>query len=428
MADNLDKIVGVLSDVSEAVKGFGEQINKQGEEIAALKSQKTSSEPAPAKTNDALSEAVNKQIKDMQDEIAKFKTMKIVTPESAQKSMEGEKLKFYRALFKAHLTKDMDAIKELREYQDKMKYTYNYNETAGAGSGQMGYSIPTEISQNIVDAGVLYQGNNSITPYLNAIPMNTNALDVPEYINGVQAGYVAAASQLTDSAGSASRYQLTAKKIAALLFWDNEALQDVSTKLINHIEQRAMNAFDYRTNYIVLNGSGSANFANCGVTGILSASGTNTVTMASSAIGTLDADDLSDLMEAVTAPINNGVFVISRTFRSFIRTMKDSYGQYILSSPAGNGAIETIWGRPVIWITTDSNDTAIMPARTSVGSATAFAIYGDFGLGVLFGDRMTLEVDLDTSLRFDYYQTAIRYVKRQDYKVIGKYFAVLKTA
>lgn len=423
MADNLDKIVSVLGDIGETVKGIVETQKTQAKELEALKTHK---EQAPAdKQDDTLTKAVN-EMGSIKEEIAKIKSLKIISDVNSEKGMLDLKVKFYRNLIKAKLNNDQDAIKALAEVQDKFKYTYNFNETASTGSGNLGYFIPTEISSNIVDTGTTFAGQNSIVPLLNPIPMNSNAMDVGEYVNGIQAGYVAAASQLTDSVGSGGRYQLTAKKIAALVYWDNEALQDLSPALIRHIEGRAINAFDYRTNYIVLNGSGSANFANCGVTGILNASGTNAVTMASSAIGTISADDFANMIDAVTADDTNGVFVISRTFRPVIRTLKDTYGQYIMGSPAGNGGVETIWGKPVVWINSGS-ETAIMPAYSSVGAATAFAIYGDFGKGVLMGDRMTLEVDLDTSLRFDYYQTAIRYVKRQDFKVVPKFFAVLKT-
>lgn len=428
MADNLDKIVATLGDVSEAIKGIVETQKTQGETIESLK--KTYDKPAPEKApEDMLSKAVNdlsEKQKGLVDEIARIKSVKIFGEMTREKSIMDEKLNFYKNLVRAKFHNDPDAVKALREISDKFKYTYNFNETAGTGSGNLGYFIPTEISSRIVNTGVGYQGQNSIVPLLNPIPMNSNAMDVGEFVDGIQAGYVAAASQITDSVGSGGRYQLTAKKIAALVFWDSEALQDVSPALINHIEGRALNAFDYRTNYIVLNGSGSANFANCGVTGVLNASGTNAVTMASSSIGTLTADDFADMIDAVTADDTNGVFVISRTFRPFIRTLKDTYGQYIMGSPAGTGAVETIWGKPVVWINSGT-DTAIMPAYSGVGADTAFAIYGDFGQGILFGDRMSLEVDIDTSLRFDYYQTAMRYVKRQDFKVIPKYFAVLKT-
>lgn len=428
MADNLDKIVATLGDIGEAVKGIVDTQKAQGEAIENLK--KTHKEQAPAiAPEDALSKAVNEMSgkqKELTDEIAKIKSVKIFGEMTHEKSMIDEKVKFYKLLVRSKFRNDQAAQKELQEMSDKFKYTYNFNETAGTGSGNLGYFIPTEISSRIVDSGVSYQGQNSIVPLLNPIPMNSNAMDVGEYVNGIQAGYVAAAAQITDSVGSGGRYQLTAKKIAALVYWDTEALQDVSAALINHIEKRALNAFDYRTNYIVLNGSGSANFANCGVTGVLNASSTNTVTMASSSIGTLTADDFADMIDAVTADDTNGVFVISRTFRPFIRTLKDTHGQYIMGSPAGTGAVETIWGKPVVWINSGT-DSAIMPAYSGVGADTAFAIYGDFGQGILFGDRMSLEVDIDGSLRFDYYQTAIRYVKRQDYEVVPAYFAVLKT-
>jgi HK97 family phage major capsid protein len=424
MADNLDKIVATLGDIGEAVKGIVDTQKTQGEAIDNLK--KTHKEQAPAdKGEDAMSKAVN-DMADMKSEIAKIKSVKIFGEMSHEKSMIDEKVKFYKLLVRAKFRNDQDAVKELQSMSDKFKYTYNFNETAGAGSGNLGYFIPTEVSSRIVNTGVSFTGQNSIVPLLNPIPMNSNAMDVGEYVDGIQAGYVAAASQLTDSVGSGGRYQLTAKKIAALVYWDSEALQDVSPALINHIEGRALNAFDYRANYIVLNGSGASDFANCGVTGILNASGTNAVTMASSSVGTLDADDFADMIDAVTADDTNGVFVISRTFRPFIRTLKDTYGQYIMGSPAGTGAVETIWGKPVVWINSGTS-TAIMPAYSGVGAATAFAVYGDFGQGILFGDRMSLEVDIDTSMRFDYYQTALRYVKRQDFKVIPKYFAVLKT-
>lgn len=406
-----EKFMELLGQISESVKGITEkQIELEG------KIEKTSAKQAPEE---------NKELSEIKNELIKIKSFNVQTAARTEKGILDHRVEFYKKLFNAHFNKDAESIKELRDFNAEMRKTYEYDETAGTGSGNMGYFIPTEVSQNIVDLNVRFKAGNSIVPLLNPYPMNTNNLDVGEYIDGAEAGMIGAHSIITDSAGSAGRYQLAAKKIACLLYYDNELLQDVTPRLIQRIEGDAINAFDRRTNFCVLAADGSADFTNASVTGILNTSTVNTVTMATSAVGNISADDLASMIDAVTANIQQGYFVMSRTLRPVIRTLKDTYGQYIMGSPAGDGKLETIWGVPVIWI--NSGSSTIMPAYSAIGADTAFAIYGDFANGVIMGDRMSLELAIDTSVKFDYYMTAFRYVKRQDIKIVGKAFAVLKT-
>lgn len=409
------KLLELLGQISETVKDVKE---KQ----AAF--EKTFSKPAD---NTADTDPLIKKVSDLESELARMKSLNISTPGSRDKNEIDNRVEWYKKAFNAHFNHDAESIKELRDFTKSMRKTYEYDETAGTGSGNMGYFIPLEVSQNIVDVNVRNGAGNSIVPLLNPYPMNTNQMDVGEYIDGAEAGMIGAHTVLTDSAGSAGRYQLVAKKIACLLYYDNELLQDVTPALVKRIEGDAINAFDYRTNYCALVGSGGADFANASVTGILNTATVNTVTMASSAIGKLDADDLAEMIDAVTANVGQGYFVISRTLRPLIRTLKASTsGQYIMGNPSNNqNNVDTIWGIPVIWI--NSGSKTLMPTYSGIGADTAFAIYGDFEKGVIMGDRMSLELAIDTSLKFDYYMTAMRYIKRQDIKIVGKCFSVLKT-
>lgn len=390
----------MLGDISEGVKGISGGLSSLEKRVETL-------EKKPA--SDETVKALQSKLDSME---ASQKSVAIVTPEMMSRNKENEKVKFYRDLFGALIRKDYSKLETMQKASD----TYHFNETIAGGSGNLGYFIPQEWSENIVDFTVNYQNRNSVLPFVTMLPMNRHILNVQEYLDGITAGMISAGTAITDSTSSGSQSVLTAEKIACLVNYDNETLADINPAILRTIENAAANAFAYRMNYVTLTGSGAEDYNNCGITGILNATGTNVVTMAASGYATVSVKDLADMIDGITVDIDQGVFVFPKALRAVIRTLKDEQG-YIWK-PNGND-IETIWGFPVIWVN------GILPSAP--GANTKFGIFGDLRKGVVWGDRMSLEVSADTSVRFDKYQTAVRWVRRADAVVFGKAFSVLKT-
>lgn len=406
-----NKIMESLDSISKGVSGLNSRIDSMDSRLTNLE-KGVQVKPASDETYQAL----QKRFDELE---AKQKSVVIMTPENLEKSKMDAKTKYFRTLFKALVNKDNDTLKGLEE-MSKASNTYHYNTTVDGSAGAMGYYIPEEWSSNIVDLTVNYQNMNSVLPYVNMIPMNRTVMNLGEKLGNLTAGYIAAGSAITDSTTSAGNTALTAKKIACLANYDNEVLADVNPNILRMIEGDARNAFAYRMNYTVLSGSGATDYNNVGITGVLSASDTNVVTMASSAYNTIDTQDLADMIDAITVDINQGVFVFPKTLRGTIMNLTDA-GGLIWRPSATNYGPETIWGFPVIWVN------GILPATSAITADKKFGIFGDFTKGAYWGDRMSLEVAVDSSLRFDTYQTTIRWVRRGDAKIFGKCFSVLKT-
>lgn len=400
-----EKILEALGSIEKGINATSEQISKVSARVEDLEKAKTGSNTVDRAAYEALEKKLN-------EEIVNRKSVSIITPGDLKKGLIEKKIDFYKSVFKGDKEK-------LRDMMKTAAGTYQLNETDGTGSGQLGYFVPDEFSEFITNFDVKY-GAFSVVPLVYSIPMSTDSMFVNQYKNGIAAGMIGAHSTISDSAPSADRVQLVAKKIAALAYYDNELLQDLRPAVLSRIEDDARNAFDLRENYLILSGSGAADYNNASVTGILSSLTTNVVTMATSGFGDITADNLASMIDAIEIPIGQGYFVMHKSLRPAIRALKHN-SQYIWS-PADGGNVETIWGQPVIWVM-GSN----MPALSGTAAGTKFAIYGDFNKGVIKGDRLSLEVALDASKAFDTYQTAIRWVKREDFAVFGQCFSVLKT-
>jgi HK97 family phage major capsid protein len=340
-------------------------------------------------------------VKGMQDEIAKFATLQMLTPQNTEKALMEKKIDFYKSVLSGDRTK-----------------AAAYSSTISTGEGQIGYFIPQEWSTYIIDLANSY---GEIASRARIEPMSNHIKYVNRYKEGVTAGMIAAGSAITQTAGSATQYTLTAEKIAALIQINNETLADVTPGAIAAIEKDAARGIAKRMDYAVTEGTGASDYNNVGITGILASTATNVVTMAASGVSTMDADDLATMIDALIYKPEAPVFCFNHTLRPYIQALKDTAGNYVFT-PAGPGGVGTIWGFPVIWTW------GIMPEATSVGSGTKFGFFGDINPGVTIGDRMSVEVMVNPYRLANQYQTEMTFIRRADAFVVGELFSVLKTA
>jgi HK97 family phage major capsid protein len=360
------------------------------------------------KVNSFLKEEIEKMNKKVNEFEVSQKSISIITPEMSGKNLLQEKCKFYRAIFR----KDLNAL---------TKFKGIIGDESGSGViGQV--VVPEEFASTVISL-ITKSSESSIIPFVNTMPMAKATMNVPRVLNSLTAGMVAAGGEIPESQPKSLFDQLIAKKIAAIIYYDNEDLQDATPQLIAKIEEQAAEAFIYRENFAMLSGDGVSDYENCGILGVLNAVDTNVVDMTGDEFSDITVEDLAKLVD--TSGISNGTFIAHKTIRSVLRNLSDEGGK--IWKPSEKGDVDTIWGYPVIWADNDSEDDPILPALTDSAPETKFFIYGDLKSGIVRGDRLTLEVALDSSLKFNSYQTAIRWVRRVDAIVYGKKFAILKT-
>lgn len=334
-------------------------------------------------------ESYQTELAEMKKELAEVKTMGMVT--SPTQGVMEKKVKFYR---------DVLTHKAINEKTDN----------------EGGYAIPVDVAEGILDATA---DHGVFRPVASIFPMTTDKVKVPE-VGALSAGYVQANEEITGQTPTFAGHTLETQPISIIIPIDNSWLQDVNPKVVAKIEELAIKAFAEREDYCTLVGDGTEDYENAGVEGILTVCPTgNVVTLASSGVSTLDADDLSDMIDKPSGNIKNGVFYFDKSFRSVIRKLKED-NKYIFS-PAANGDVDRIWGYEVKWM-----PSGILPAYSDVGADEAFGVFGDPSY-VMFGDRGSISVASSSEAGFTKNQTLVRFIKRQAIVVSGKGFSVIKT-
>jgi len=336
--------------------------------------------------------------KSIEDELVKFKSIGMMSPEDSKLKKANEKVGFYKSV---------------------KHHTYKAAVTETNTEG--GYLIPEEFSDDILSFIETYGFMNKKSG-ISVIPMRTDVIYVPE-IAEVNAGYVAAGSNIPLSGITDSRYTLTARKIAHIVNYHNEFLEDATPSTISFIEENAKKAFAKRIDYAIINGNGTLDYTNVGITGILNSAECNVVTMANTASGfaNITAEHLSEMIEAVTGvEVKNPKFVFDKTIRHYIRTLKDTAGNYIYE-PATNSDVERIWGYPISWM-----PSGILPGKSASATGKKFGFFGDFSY-ILYGDRRDMRVAMSEHVGFTSDTTQTKMTMRFDARIIGKGFAVLKT-
>lgn len=409
-----------MDPVLQALEGIKSGVNTMQSEITSIKGEIDSLKNKKPEID--LFKTEKEAIKAIEAEIAKFKSLGIQTPGSIDRNEKKEKAFSYKKLFNGLMNRDRELLKEFTPAGDMMKQTYNNSETASTGAGQMGYFVPEEYAQDIINFDQKYSGMNTVVPLVRSVPMNREIVNLTEYLQGALALKVGAHTTISDFAGSAKQYQLTAKKIATMLFYDSELVADANPAFIAMVEEDARNAFEYRENWFILGADGTDDAYDAQITGILANTDVNTVTTSSSAFGSITYANILDMIDGVTAPIGEGTFVFNKTLRPTIRTLQDGAGHYIFDSKDG---LDTLCGYPVRWLT--SKAPYLMPRLADSATGTAFGIFGGFRDGVFKGDRMTLDLAISTDVAFASDQVALRWRKRIDYKIFGACFSVIKS-
>lgn len=174
----------------------------------------------------------------------------------------------------------------------------------------------------------------------------------------------------------------TMKKLAAIVPFTDELLEDSGINLTQLVAELFAEAVAKEEDTQFFNGTGSP------WTGILNASGTGVVSLATGNTtgANVTADSLLALIDATpTAALAGAKFYMHRSWLSVFRKLKGSDGQYIFS-PGSQGIEAFLGGYPVV--TSDA-----FPAAPTT-AAKAFVLFGNLNQAAIFGDKQQLRVKL----------------------------------
>jgi len=307
--------------------------------------------------------------------------------------------------------------KALEFFQDLVHGKAMSEGTGSAG----GYLVPDEFRAEVVR---LIYNYGYARKFATKVPMSTDTMLVPALSSSVTVYWPSEANSITASDVTLSQVTLTAHKCAGLTVISNELLADAKVDVIDLLTQLFAEAMAKEEDKQAFAGSGSP------FTGILNASGVNTVTMGSgdTTYAKVDFGDLIDATTAIDPEAKQGAaWFWHPTITGVLRKITDNNGQYIWSPPVG-GNPGTVLGFPYYEI-------ASMPSTADGSQANKpFIAFGNLKY-LYFGDRATMEayvakegsVGSTSLLQTD--QSAIRLIERVAIAVAyADAFAVIKTA
>jgi HK97 family phage major capsid protein len=221
--------------------------------------------------------------------------------------------------------------------------------------------------------------------------------------------------------------ELALKKLAVIIPFTDELLEDSSLNLTELISSSVARAMAKKEDAAFFNGTGTP------YTGLFNDADVNIVRSGSTTMTTLTTDLLQDVIDATPSEFaENGKFLLNRLFMSVDRKMKDTTGRYLFSD-ATAGSPATLMGYEAI-----ISDVA--PAPGAAGNDKPILAFGDYkraavvttkgNLAVKLLDQATV-YDTDNSTEINLAQqdmSALRFVERVGFKMIQpEAVTVLKT-
>lgn len=278
-----------------------------------------------------------------------------------------------------------------------------------------GILVPEQIENDMIDLREMYgvfRANARVRP------MTRDTLMVPRRTSGVTSYFSAEAGTITDSTKGWDNVELTAKKLAALVKYSSEVLEDAIISIADDLADEIVYAFSLKEDQCGFIGDGSSTYG--GIEGISNAlTRLFTSTSADSAgveIATGNAmdevtdGDLMSIMGNLPEYADDGTaaWYCSRVaaFKIFARLLRASGG----TTPAqAAGALPLEYGGYPIKVT------QVMP-RTDLNSQV-LAVFGSMKKAVSFGDRRQTTIAISDQRYFENDQVAIRGTERFDINV-----------
>lgn len=283
-----------------------------------------------------------------------------------------------------------------------------------------GYLVPPEFQADVLRIAEEY---GVIRKFGTVVPMGSDTKNLNSITASVTAYWVAEEAQITESQPTVGRPILTAKKLAGITPYSNELFADASAKVYDLLVALFAEAFAAEEDAQGLAGDGTT------FTGILNASGVNSVQMASgnTSFADVDFDNILDMVDALTEGQRAGArFLYHRNISTYLRKLKDANSQYIWTAPTASEP-ETLYGYPV-------SRSDKLPGTSDDAVATEFLAFGNPRWTYL-GDRQQVSITIGTegtvgsNNLFEKDMAALRVIERVGIVVgIESAYAVLKTA
>jgi HK97 family phage major capsid protein len=272
-------------------------------------------------------------------------------------------------------------------------------------SADAGVIIPVEYMATVIEFAV---AQSQILPKLWRISMGTSSLKIPKlvqaagsYFGGITLYHPGEGGQKTPTKPTFDSMTFNAKKLIGLIAMTDELIADSSINIVNYITGLFVRAFQWQTEHEVVQGTGLNNQ----MSGIITDPAINLVPRTTA--GTVKYDDLINLDSAMDENFSSLTYLTRRATLNTFRKQKDSN-----SNPIFHEGYSTFLGGPVM------PPTLMGEPVIKTRNVPELGIQGDIVLGDLgfyiWALRQDMTIDTSRDFRFDYDETTLRFVVRQD--------------
>lgn len=391
LADGLAEAKGqivteVAGEVSKTLDERLKSVEAKVEKIEAAPAAKVFGAPAIVGSRKYRGYDIGKQCSRIREMASKNPHL---FPVFSNEEKVDEFAKFMLALVKVIKNRDLSAQADLQEIYAKANYAEGSDATGG-------YLVPQEFQADLI---MLARNSTFALQNCTVLPMSTDNLVVPKEASLVSVAWNTEAGQLADSEGTVGQINLVAKRLDGLATVSNELLMDSAIDIAGMLAEQFSYATLLELDNQVLNGTGNP------CSGVLSAAAGKSVQMGSGSttIASVTATYLSNMIAQIEEGYLNGArFVMNKSAKHYIRSLKDTNGQFIFAQP-GAGVPGTVWEYPYV-------DSEKAPSAPSANAAfLAFGNFKQFFIGRRVG---AMSIDVDPYGKFDYFQTRFRMVTR----------------
>jgi len=270
-----------------------------------------------------------------------------------------------------------------------------------------GALVPIEFLATMVEFAT---AQSQILPKLWRLPMGGQMLRIPmlvqesgSYFGGIVLYHPGEGGKKTPTKPVFDQIALTAKKLIGLCPITDELVMDSSINIVNYVSGLFMRAFQWQAEHEVLQGVA----ANDEMAGIIPDLAINVVPR--NVPGTVTFPDLINLDSSLDENFQNLTFVTRRATVNQFRVEMQAGGAtnqpiYVegFSTALGPIMVPQLMGYPIV-------RTRNVPAMGIRGDI----VLGDFGF-YIWAVRQDMTVDQSRDFRFDYDETTLRFVVRQD--------------
>jgi HK97 family phage major capsid protein len=284
----------------------------------------------------------------------------------------------------------------------------------GVGAGQS-VIIPDELALPIISLREQYGVARRLC-YVH--PMATETASVPRDIGDAAAYFVGRESAPTQSEPTFDNVNLTAKNVAAETRISNDYAADSVINLADHVAEKHARAFAVKEDACLINGDGTSTYG--GIVGLRTL-----LTEAGGLAGAVMAASGHDLASEITAvdtrsvvaalpdyPGIDPVWLTSRPLHNLI------FGR-LADAAGGNRKSELASAMPETWAGYNVMTSAAMPKVATSLDGVAILLFGDFRMGVIFGDRRGMTMMVDPYSLSSYQQVKIISSERFDINCHG---------